>query len=157
MKKQHFFFILLAFVCLFTFSSTYAASPGNDTISWKHDYTEAVKQAKAEHKPIMMVFGGSDWCKPCIMLHKEVWESEAFAQYAKESLVLLELDFPRLKKNHLPAEQMKHNEALADKYDKEGLFPLVVLTDADGKVLAKTGYLTGGPDKYVAHLKSLLK
>jgi len=157
MKKQYLFLSFLTLVLLFTLNSTFAATPGEGTISWQHDYAKAVEQAKAEHKSIMMVFGGSDWCKPCIMLHKEVWESEAFAQYAKDNLVLLELDFPRLKKNHLPAEQMKHNEALADKYDKEGLFPLVVLTDADGNVLAKTGYLPGGPEKYVAHLKSLLK
>ncbi|MCJ8166776.1 thioredoxin family protein [Pontibacter sp. E15-1] len=124
---------------------------------WNLDYEAASKTAKAEHKPILMVFGGSDWCKPCIMLRKEVWESEAFKRYAADNLVLVELDFPRLKKNQLPAEQVQQNEALAARYNKQGVFPLVVLTDEYGKVLATTGYQAGGPEKYIEHLNTLLQ
>ncbi len=128
-----------------------------DGNGWKVKYEAAVAEAKAAHKPILMVFAGSDWCKPCIMLRKEVWESEQFKQYARENLVLLELDFPRLKKNQLPAEQTRQNEELAAKYNRDGLFPLVVLTDENGNVIAKTGYKTGGPEKYIQHLKELQK
>lgn len=123
---------------------------------WLHNYDDAIKKAKAEHKPILMVFAGSDWCKPCILLRKEVWDTQEFATYAKENLVLLELDFPRFKKNQLPADQVKHNEKLADTYNKEGEFPLVVLTDESGKVISKTGYKAGGPEAYVQHLNNLL-
>ncbi|WP_242918606.1 thioredoxin family protein [Pontibacter liquoris] len=158
MKKRSTFLSLLMGVLLLTFSNTYAAGTGDEApATWTHTYAEASKLSKETHKPIMMVFAGSDWCKPCIMLRKEVWDTEAFKAYAKDNLVLLELDFPRFKKNQLPAEQMKQNEELAAKYDKEGIFPLVVLTDADGKVLAKTGYQPGGAEKYVTHLQSLLK
>ncbi|WP_299758314.1 thioredoxin family protein [uncultured Pontibacter sp.] len=128
-----------------------AQTAGSD--AWTVNFEAAAAKAKAEHKPILMVFAGSDWCKPCIMLRKEVWESEPFKKYANNNLVLLELDFPRLKKNQLPAEQTKQNEALAAKYNQSGEFPLVVLTDENGNVIAKTGYKAGGPEKYIEHLK----
>lgn len=136
-------------------NAAFAQSAEGD--NWKVKYDAAAAQAKAEHKPILMVFAGSDWCKPCIMLRKEVWESQEFKQYAKDNLVLLELDFPRMKKNQLSEELTKQNEELAAKYDKEGMFPLVVLTDESGNVIAKTGYKAGGPEKYVEHLKELQK
>lgn len=103
-----------------------------------------------------MVFAGSDWCKPCIMLRKEVWDTEAFRNYAKDHFILLELDFPRFKKNQLPADQVKQNEQLASEFNKEGTFPLVVITDAEGHVLGRTGYKAGGPEKYIQHLESLM-
>ncbi len=157
MKKNRTLQLLLGLCLMFLSAGAFAQATPAQHDNWQHNYDEAVKQAKAEHKPILMVFAGSDWCKPCIMLRKEVWDTPTFQKYAKDNLVLLELDFPRFKKNQLPEAQMKHNEALASKYDKEGLFPLVVLTDAEGKVLGKTGYKPGGPEKYIQQLQSLLK
>jgi thioredoxin-related protein len=124
---------------------------------WKTNFEAATTEAKASDRPVLMVFAGSDWCKPCIMLRKEVWESDSFMKYAQDNLILVELDFPRMKKNQLSAVQTKQNESLAAKYNKEGIFPLVVLTDANGNVIAKTGYKPGGPDKYIAHLKEIQK
>lgn len=141
---------------LLTLGYTANAQSNTDDVKWAHSYEAAAKQATAEHKPILMVFAGSDWCKPCILLRREVWDTPAFRDYAKDHFVLLEFDFPRFKKNQLPEEQKKYNEQLADKYNQEGLFPLVVLTDDQGNVLGKTGYQPGGPDKYIAHLEQLL-
>ncbi|WP_255487925.1 thioredoxin family protein [Pontibacter deserti] len=146
----------LVFIIASIFATNQATAQTAAHENWLHEYNTALKQAKAEHKPILMVFAGSDWCKPCIMLNKQVWETETFEKYAKENLVLLELDFPRFKKNQLPAEQVKHNEQLAEKYNTEGIFPLVVLVDENGKVISKTGYKTGGPEAYVKHLNELL-
>lgn len=153
MKKR----TLLTFLFGIALSLNAALAQSGTEQNWKVDYKAAATEAKAVHKPILMVFAGSDWCKPCIMLRKEVWESEQFKDYAKDNLVLLELDFPRMKKNQLPADQTKQNEELAAKYNKDGLFPLVVLTDESGNVIAKTGYKAGGPEKYIEHLKELQK
>ena len=152
--KRAFSFTLLWVCFLLAYRANAQSSP--DQQKWQHNYEEATKQAAAEHKPILMVFAGSDWCKPCILLNKEVWNTDTFAKYAKDNLVLLELDFPRFKKNQLPAEQVKHNEQLAEKYNTEGIFPLVVLVDEDGSVISKIGYKTGGPEAYVQHLDKLL-
>ncbi|NQT92016.1 MAG: hypothetical protein HQ559_04580, partial [Lentisphaerae bacterium] len=47
------------------------------------------------------------------------------------------------------------NEALAKKYNVSG-FPTVLLLDAKGKVLARTGYRKGGAAAYVKHIQELL-
>ena len=41
----------------------------------------------------------------------------------------------RNKKNKLSPEQTKQNEALAEKYNNEGKFPLTILVNSDGKVV----------------------
>ena len=68
-------------------------------------------------------------------LKKEVLDSEEFLKFAEDKLVLVRADFPRNKKNRLSPEQTKQNEALAEKYNNEGKFPLTVLIDATGKVV----------------------
>jgi thioredoxin-related protein len=156
MLKKRISQLVFLFVTMFATASHAQTQTIAAHEAWLHQYNAAMQQAKAEHKPVLMVFAGSDWCKPCILLNKEVWNTDTFAKYAKDNLVLLELDFPRFKKNQLPAEQVKHNEQLADKYNTEGVFPLVVLVDEDGKVISKTGYKTGGPEAYVQHLNKLL-
>jgi len=122
---------------------------------WVTDFDEAVKKSSEEHKLIFMSFSGSDWCKPCIKLTKEVLESDNFKNFAKENFILLRLDFPRDQKT-ISREQVKHNEKLADKYNKDGAFPLILILDSKENVIAKTGYRPGGSKKYIEHLKSLL-
>lgn len=104
---------------------------------WETDFENAKKHASSDHKLILVNFSGSDWCGPCIRLHDDIFENKAFKLYADSNLVLVNADFPRLKKNQLPKEQQKKNEKLADKYNPEGIFPLTLLTNADGKVLRK--------------------
>jgi len=54
-----------------------------------------------------------------------------------KNLLLVNADFPRMKKNMLSKEQQKKNEALADKYDSEGAFPLTLLLTPEGEVVKK--------------------
>ena len=104
---------------------------------WQTDIQKAEQAAKTEHKLIILNFSGSDWCGPCIRLHKEIFESEVFTKFSDEHLVLLNADFPRAKKNQLPKEQQKKNDKLAEIYNKDGVFPLTVLLNSEGKVLKK--------------------
>src|SRR5678815_5129262 len=97
------------------------------TPSWNTDYTKAKAEASATGRQILINFSGSDWCGPCIRLHKEIFEGNSFTQYAGEHLVLVNADFPRLKKHELSKDQQKKNDQLADKYNKDGIFPLTVL------------------------------
>ena len=82
-----------------------------------------------------MNFSGSDWCGSCIRLHKEIFESEAFNNLANEQLVLVNADFPRMKKNQLPAALQQQNDKLADTYNSGGVFPRTLLLNAEGKVI----------------------
>jgi thioredoxin-related protein len=143
-------------VCFFALLLVFGANAQTPAATWNTDLATALQQAKSTNKPVLAVFSGSDWCKPCIMLKQEVFDQSEFEQYAKDKLVLARFDFPRSKKNKLPATQTKLNEQAAAQFNKEGAFPLVVLLSPEGKVLAKTGYRPGGPAAYNAYLTQLL-
>ena len=104
---------------------------------WETDFEKARQSAQSEHKLILLNFSGSDWCGPCIRMHEEIFDNSTFAQYAKDHLVLVNADFPRLKKHRLAEDQQKKNDQLADRYDKDGVFPLTLLITPDGQVLKK--------------------
>jgi protein disulfide-isomerase len=122
---------------------------------WMHDFEAAKAKAAKEGKPIFINFTGTDWCGWCIKLEKEVFSKKAFQDYAKENLVLVEVDFP--KKKEQSAELKEQNKKLDNEYGVEG-YPTLYLLDATGKKLTEDiGYREGGPEAYVEHLKSLLK
>src|SRR5690348_7808884 len=81
---------------------------------WETDFDSAQKKAKQEHKLILLNFSGSDWCIPCINMRHDIFESKSFTDYAENNLVLVNADFPRLKKNRLSREQESKNDKLAD-------------------------------------------
>jgi thioredoxin-related protein len=138
---------ILAFLFPFLLSAT---SP------WLNDFNDAKNLSKEKDEYILLNFSGSDWCSGCIKMHKDIFGSTVFQEYAKDHLVLLNADFPRSKKNGLPADLQKKNNALADKYNTEGAFPLTVLLDSDGKVIKKwSGFYTKGPENFVNELKEL--
>lgn len=105
------------------------------TGGWQTGFEQAKQQAAAEHKYILLNFSGSDWCGPCIRLKETVFNTPAFVQFADSSLVLLNADFPRQKKNRLPEALQQQNDALAERYNKAGNFPCTVLLTADGRLL----------------------
>lgn len=136
-----------------------ALGPATSTeLSWGSDFDKAKAAAASTHSTILIVFSGSDWCKPCIQLHRDLFESEAFATYAGENLKLVKADFPYRKKNRLSKEQTAHNEKLASVYNPNGEFPLAVFTDATGKVLGSFGYdKAKSPEQYITEFKKFLK
>ena len=124
---------------------------------WLTDFEQAKQSAASGQKFILLNFSGSDWCGPCIKMKQEVFESEEFAAIAEQELILVRADFPRSKKNKLSAEQTKHNEGLAEKYNPSGLFPYTVLLDAKGKVIKEwNGYVFGSQKKFIDELKKTI-
>lgn len=102
---------------------------------WGNNLEKALSDAGAARKLVILNFSGSDWCGPCILLKKEVFESDEFKKLADSSLELVRADFPRQKKNQLSREQVKYNESLAEKYNPSGRFPLTLLLSPEGKIL----------------------
>ena len=121
---------------------------------WQTDFATAQKIANEKNHKIVLVFSGSDWCAPCIKLESEILESTEFKTFAKDNFVLLKADFPRRKKNKLAKEQQEKNSKLAEKYNPNGYFPLVVVLKSDGKVLGVTGYKKVSPNEYIKILTS---
>jgi len=122
---------------------------------WKSNLEEAKKEATEQNKNILLVFSGSDWCAPCIKLDKNVWQSAAFKEESQKSWILIKADFPKKKADLLSPELTANNQKLAEKYNKEGNFPLVVLLDKNGKVLGEQGYLNIAAEDYIKTIHSL--
>lgn len=121
---------------------------------WLTDYDKALAEAQKRDLPVLINFSGSDWCIWCIKLMDEVFDKEEFKAYAKDNLVLLNLDFPR--KSTQSEEVQKANQALAERFDIEG-FPTVILLNSKGEIIGQTGYREGGPKPYIEHLKQMIK
>ena len=124
---------------------------------WKSSYEEALSISKADNKPIVLVFAGSDWCAPCIKLERNIRQSKIFVSYSNEHYVLYKADFPRKKANQLTADVKEQNNKLAERYNPNGHFPLVVVLNSNEAVLGHTGYKNISPDQYISLLNSLVK
>jgi thioredoxin-related protein len=144
--RRHFIFVIVLLLSVSSFSQ-----------DWVYDIEDAKSTAKKNNKIIVLVFQGSDWCAPCMKLDKEIFQTEVFKTYATEHFVMLKADFPKRKKNALSEDQEKHNKQLAEKYNKQGHFPYVVVLDDTGKVLGSTGYKKTTPKEYIDLLESFKK
>jgi thioredoxin-related protein len=119
---------------------------------WLTDYHAALDRAGMEHKIVMLDFTGSDWCGWCMKLKGEVFDQPEFAAFAKENLVLVEVDFPRRKQ--LSADQQAANDALARNFDIQG-YPTLIFVDSTGKKVAQGGYMAGGPKKFIEEVERI--
>jgi len=138
---------LLTLAACLLVSSLHAAE-----LNWHTSLPEAQARAKAENKLVLMDFTGSDWCVWCIKLKREIFDTDEFARYAKDNLVLVEVDFPRKKKQ---SEDLKAaNRALAEKYKIQG-YPTIIVLNSDGKQVGELGYMKGGPEPFIAALDKL--
>ena len=122
------------------------------TALWRSDLPGALQQAQSENKRVLLDFTGSDWCPWCIKFDRVVLSTEKFAAYAGQKLELVKVDFPR--HTPLPDDQRRANDALAARFNVDG-YPTYVLLNAAGKELGRqSGYLSGGPDAFIAELES---
>ncbi|OYU85287.1 MAG: thiol-disulfide isomerase [Flavobacterium sp. BFFFF2] len=126
MKRGH--LIIILFFVGFTNGSLFAQSTS---------FQQSLLLAKQHHQKVLLYFSGSDWCGPCQRFKNNFIESSAFKAYAEAHLMVVNADFPRLKKNQLSAEQTNLNEALAEQYNPNGNFPCILLLDETGKVLKR--------------------
>ena len=134
----------------FFFSTILSPAP------WLNNLDKAEQKAKTEHKLILLNFSGSDWCIPCMKLKADIFDSDAFQDYAKDNLVLVNADFPRKKKDQLSPEQQKQNDALAAKYNPDGRFPFTILLDSNGnKLKVWDGYYSNGAENFVDEITAV--
>jgi thioredoxin-related protein len=125
------------------------------TSVWENDLDAAKQEAAKDNKYILLNFSGSDWCGPCIRLHKEIFDSQVFTAFATKNLILVNADFPRQKKNQLSKEQQGRNNKMADQYNAQGSFPYTVLLDPQGKIIRSWDGFPGlSPEEFVAQLRA---
>jgi len=125
--------------------------------TWLNNYDDALDKAEQEGKSLLLYFSGSDWCRPCILLKKNVFETEEFKNFAEANLILAMFDFPAHEENQLESDQIKHNEKIAELYNPKGNFPHIVLISAKGENIVEfPGYNGGSATKYIAKLEKEL-
>ena len=148
--KNHRLILFAAAACVFL--TALLARAESD---WLNDYKKAQQEAKASNKFLLLDFTGSDWCGWCKKFDKEILSQSQFKDYARENLVLVELDFPRAKQQS--PELRKQNQELAYQYQVQG-FPTIVVLDGDGQKLWQyDGYFPDGPAAFIAQLEKLRK
>ncbi len=119
---------------------------------WLVDLDEAYAISVKEKKPIMANFTGSDWCGWCKKLDADVFSKPEFQTWAKQNVVLLEVDFPR--RFQIPAKNQQQNGAMQQALQVTG-YPTVwvfnLAKDAGTgqyqiNQLGKTGYNPSAAD-----------
>ena len=118
---------------------------------WQTNVQEAIEISKETGKPIFAFFTGKEWCSWCKKLDQQILSQQPFIEYAKENLILLELDFPRGRRD-LPKEQL----VLARKFKIQG-YPTVIVMDSETNLLGQTGFEYMTPEQYVTHIQSFIK
>jgi thioredoxin-related protein len=98
--------------------------------AWLTDHEAAKAQAAASKRLILINFTGSDWCPACIRLRREVLDQPEFTSYASTNLVLLEVDFPRTRRQ--TGGQQQANQKLAQQFGVSQ-FPSLFLADSQGQ------------------------
>ena len=149
--------IFIAFIALFSISTQ-----AQEGLTWHTDMSKATDISIKENKPMFLFFTGSDWCGWCIRLQKEVFHTPDFIKWAKENVVLVELDFPR--KNEQTDAVKMQNAQLQQQLQVRG-YPTVWFVSAaktaEAKInlnaLGSTGYVAGGPEKWLAAANQIIK
>ena len=146
-------------VALLLFAGSFAAEA--QELVWETNVTKAMAISTETKKPLLLFFTGSDWCGWCIRLQKEVLKTPEFAAWAKENVVLVELDYPR--KAPQTDDIKKQNNELQMAFGIQG-FPTIIIANAttkEGKVnfegIGSTGYVAGGPSAWLAVANGFLK
>jgi rhodanese-related sulfurtransferase/thioredoxin-related protein len=119
---------------------------------WLTDLDRAQTQAKAEKKSVLLFFHGSDWCPVCREMQREVIDSPEFIAYARQALVLVDVDFPDKGKQD---EALKRaNAALKARFNVGDNYPTLVLLNESGETLfQEAGYGGGGPAEVLPKLR----
>lgn len=145
--------IVSSFFCIIFLLASSIVSAKSEAV-WLDSFAQAQKQAHEDGKIILANFTGSDWCQFCIKAEDEFFATAAFSKYAKENLVLLKVDFPRMKM--LSKETVSQNESLLERYNIKG-FPTHLFLSADGAVIGRTGYVQGGVDAWLKSARDILE
>ena len=102
-----------------------ASLSAQGAVKWEHDYSSALKRAKAEKKLIFMDLW-TEWCGPCLHLQKNVFPTAeaqaALAKYVPYSALVEKRDRTPVPEGTKLAEQFRLNA-----------YPTMIILDSEGK------------------------
>jgi protein disulfide-isomerase len=123
---------------LLMFSSSLTAG------EWMADEASALKCAREENRPVLMVFLGKGWCPWSCKIEQDVLQSPAFERELGGEVVKVEI-----------ALNQEPLNAMLKKYSVQEC-PLFLLLDPLGREFARVGFLPLSGKEYGAHLSSLI-
>lgn len=104
----------------------------------------------------LIIFEGSDWCPNCRRLHSEILEDIELLKFLeKEGIELTIIDFPQRKK--LTETEEHKNRDYAVKYQFEGTFPTIIISEINTDSFKKISYTNQTTDKFIQQLSAKLK
>ncbi|RZK05100.1 MAG: thioredoxin family protein [Flavobacterium sp.] len=89
------------------------------------DYETAKAEAQKNNKDILIVLTGSEWCKPCVKMKKNVFENQEFINYVNERFEIFEVNMPR--NWDMNSKVYQDYSFFKDKYQTNALPSLIVL------------------------------
>ena len=103
-------FLLAACLIIFT-PKNFAQEKASEQseLTWYTNLMEAHDVSKKKKKPVFAFFTGSDWCGWCKKLQADVFAKKEFITWAKKNVILLEVDFPRMKALSPELQQQNNN------------------------------------------------
>ena len=119
---------------------------------WFTDVEEAQQLSLQVQRPLLMVFTSPDDCEDCKELDQFILKDVAFADYAREKLVLLRMEYPKF-------SQLAQNIAEKRQIFKETWaveqFPTMVMLGPNKKELGRMGYKYLPPEAFVIMLDQM--
>ena len=122
-------------------------------IQWHTDFDKALQIAQSLDRPVLINFTGSDWCSWCVKIKEDIFNSDTFENWARERVILVELDFPQ-RKPQMPAVK-RRNQEIAARFNVRG-YPTVLLLSPTGEVLGPKLAYKDSPADWIASAEQIL-
>ena len=125
-------------------------------VDWLTDPGAAFNLARQKNRPVLVAFVGSDWSVTSQSVKSEIFDTQAFKDFADNNLVLLQIDFSR---KGIPAELKQSYDDLAKNVQLNSL-PTFLLVEARTNPPSPfgrfSGYWTGGPEVFIQNLANTM-
>ncbi len=125
--------------------------------------TKAFNKAKKENKIVFVIFSGLEWCGPCKRYDKNIVQTSAFKNFAKQKFVFVTIDRKRNGKTVVEVDGKKTSaskSSLKDvnkKYPHRGVPYSIMLASNGEKLYDVLGGPTISTEEFVETLKSKIK
>lgn len=150
----------LLFLALTVASLSTSAQQAEGELTWYTNLVSAVDRSIEEDKPLLLFFTGSDWCGWCKRLQAEAFLKPEFKKWADESVVLMELDYPR--RTAQPEELKQQNMNILRMFGVRG-YPTIWFVnptkngnEINFEKIGQTGYVRGGAEAWIQEAERIL-
>jgi len=113
------------------------------------------EKSRLSERPVLLVFSGSDWCMPCMRIEQEILNHDRFISFAHNKLTIVKADFPQRQK--LKKDVIKRNEYLAEKFNRTGQFPKILLLQREVTKGEVIDYAHWSVDFFIQDIKDKIK